>query len=179
MQVNRISFGQVIKLNNRNELQNASKYLAGTIAPEEQKENRWLGIVEPKEVRDEHKGIQEQLKSVFYDTDKAPVRFFSFENPNYVKGLGREMFNHYIVTGNDSANIGEILKPMEERYSELREKYNGKHSKAEDYELCAMQSTFLPKVKEYIDENKATTEISFESSLTPSGYQINNFEIIG
>ena len=75
-----VSFGRVVKLNNTNELQNASKYLAGTIAPKEQKENEWLGIVEPEEARDEHKDIQQQLKSVFDDADKAPVRFFCFEN---------------------------------------------------------------------------------------------------
>ena len=174
-----VSFGRVVKLNNTNELQNASKYLAGTIAPKEQKENEWLGIVEPEEARDEHKDIQKQLKSVFDDADKAPVRFFGFENPNYVKGLGREMFHHYIVTGEDSDRIGEILEPMKSKYTKIREQYNGKSSREEDYELCAMQYEYLPMVKEYIDTNKAVTEINFESSLTPSGYQINNFEVIG
>ena len=89
------------------------------------------------------------------------------------------MFHHYIVTGEDSDRIGEILEPMKSKYTEIREQYNGNSSREEDYELCAMQYNYLPKVKEYIEEHKDSTEINFKSSLTPTGYQINNFEIVG
>lgn len=173
MNISPISFGRIIKVNNTNKFQNASEYLAGTIAQTRQEKNHWVGIVKTTKPQPEHKSIQSQLQNLFYDANTAPVRAFMFENDKFRKDNDEEMFNHYIVTGEDSKKVGEILSPIADCYAELG------NSRGGDYTCGELMYEIEPKLKAYIDANKDTTEININSSLTAKGnYEISSFEII-
>ena len=137
MNISPISFGRTIKVN--------ASYQAASHAAE------LINNIPPR--KGELK-VQQQLKNIFYDTDKGRARVVT---PNGKKG------DIYIVSGESSEDVKLLLKDKQEQLNSAKDNY-GKDSYTYRSINEAEQDRYLDLLKLVILETKEPIEIDIDYS---------------